>query len=402
MTTLVPPLQIISTGLVVPTEAAILTGVQQDMNAAFGGNLNPSLETPQGQLATSETAIIAAANAQFAAMLNSFDPAYATGRMQDAIGRIYDLTRLPAVSTSVAVTLTGISGTVIPVNAQAVATDGSIYLNTAAVTIPVGGSIAAVFECSIPGPTACPAGTLNQVYRSISGWDSITNAADGVLGQFVESRAAFETRRQLSVSANSQGMLVSILGNVLNVAGVLDAYVNENNTSSPITVTGVTIVANSIYICVDGGANADIAEAILKKKMPGCNYNGTTTVVVTDTNPLYSPNFPSYSIKFQRPAALPILFAISILNTSAVPADAVVQIQNAIISAFAGGDGGPRARIGATLFASRYYATIAALGAWAQIVSIQIGTSVANLNQVVVPINEIPTTAAVDIAVTLI
>lgn len=398
----VPPLQILPTGIVAPTDAAILAGVQQDMNTAFGGNLNPSLETPQGQLATSEAAIVAAANAQFVNMLSSMDPAYATGRMQDGIGRIYFLTRLPALPTTVAVTLTGLAGTIVTANAQAVATDGNIYLNTADVTIPVGGSVAATFECAIPGPIACPATTLSQIYRAIPGWDSITNAADGVLGQDVESRSAFETRRQQSVSANSQGMLASVLGSVLNVAGVSDAYVNENNTSASIAITGVTLVANSIYVCVQGGVDLDVATAMLKKKMPGCNYNGTTTVSVTDTNPLYNPNFPTYSVKFQRPTPLAIKFAVSIANSTSVPADAGAQIQNAIISAFAGGDGGPRARIGSTLFASRYYSAIAVLGSWAQIISVQIGTVTANQNQIIVPINEIPTIAASDIVVTIV
>ncbi|MFA6903327.1 MAG: hypothetical protein WC236_09615, partial [Gallionellaceae bacterium] len=251
-------------------------------------------------------------------------------------------------------------------------------------------------------PIACPATTLSQIYRAIPGWDSINNAADGVLGQDVESRSAFETRRQQSVAANSQGMLASVLGSVLNVAGVSDAYVTENNTSSPITITGVTLVANSIYVCVQGGVDLDVATAILKKKMPGCNYNGTTTVSVTDANPLYNPNFPTYSVKFQRPTPLAIKFAVSIANSASVPADAGAQIQNAIISAFSGGDGGPRARIGSTLFASRYYSTIAVLGSWAQIISVQIGTVTADQNQIVVPINEIPTIAASDIVVTIV
>lgn len=402
MTTNVPPLQILPSGLVVPTAAAILSGVQQDMNTAFGGNLNPSLSTPQGQLATSEAAMIAAANAQFVNMLTQMDPAYATGRMQDGIGRIYFLTRLPALPTTVAVTLTGLAGTVIPANSQAIATDGNVYLNTADVTIPVGGSIAATFACSVPGPIACPASSLNQIYRAIPGWDTITNAADGVLGQNVESRSAFETRRRQSVAANSQGMLASVLGSVLGVSGVTDAYVTENDTAGSVVITGVTLAAYSIYVCVQGGTDLAVATAILKKKMPGCAYTGTTTVYVTDTNPLFSPNFPTYSVKLQRPSPLAIKFAVTIANSAAVPSDATLQIQNAIIGAFAGTDGGPKARIGSTLFASRYYSAIAALGSWAQIVSVLIGTTTATLNQVVVPINQIPTVASTDIAVTLV
>ena len=46
-----------SLGFVIPSTSAILAGVQEDYNAAFGGDLNSALDTPQGQLISSETAI---------------------------------------------------------------------------------------------------------------------------------------------------------------------------------------------------------------------------------------------------------------------------------------------------------------------------------------------------------
>ncbi len=61
--TSVPPVEFTPEGLVVPTDAEILAGVQADYNLAFGGNLSPALETPQGQLITSTSAAIADADA---------------------------------------------------------------------------------------------------------------------------------------------------------------------------------------------------------------------------------------------------------------------------------------------------------------------------------------------------
>ena len=62
-------------------------------------NVNPALETPQGQLASSFTAITGNANDTFVSMANQFDPAFAAGRFQDAIGRIYFIDRNPAPPT---------------------------------------------------------------------------------------------------------------------------------------------------------------------------------------------------------------------------------------------------------------------------------------------------------------
>ena len=119
MTTNVPQITFSPTGLTVPTEAEILAGVQLDNNAAFGGNLNPALETPQGQMASSLAAIIADKDAQIAYLANQFDPTYAEGRFQDALGKIYFLTRIPSAGTVVQLTCYGLNGTVIPVGAAA-------------------------------------------------------------------------------------------------------------------------------------------------------------------------------------------------------------------------------------------------------------------------------------------
>ena len=179
------------------------------------------------------------------------------------------------------------------------------------------------------------------------------------------------------MAANGAGFLPAVAGAVAAVSGVLAYYVTENYTGSPVTVGGVTLAANSLYVCVAGGAQADVAYAIWTKKNPGCGYTGNTTVTVYDTNSGYSPPYPSYSVTYETPSAEAICMIVSIQNSAAVPSNALTLIQNAIIAAFYGIDGGARARIGSTIFASRFYAGVAMLGAWAQIVSILIGTNAA-------------------------
>jgi uncharacterized phage protein gp47/JayE len=389
-------------GFIAPAESDIVAGVFADINQAFGGGLNDAPETPQGQLSASIGAVIGFCNDTFVNLTNQFDPAYATGRMQDALGRIYFLDRNPAEPTVVVATCTGAAGTAIPLGALAKAADGNSYASTEAATIPLGGSIDIPFACLTAGPVACPTGALTTIYRAIPGWDTITNASDGVLGRLVETAAEFEARRAASVALNAVGVLGAIRANVLNVPNVLDAYATENNTGSPVTTGGVTIAARSLYVCATGGTNADIAEAIFRKKPPGCGYTGTTTVTITDDNSGYALPYPTYDVKFTAATPTPIKFAVVIANSAAVPADAPALIKAAIISAFSGADGGPRARIGATIFASRFYAPIAALGSWAQIVSLKLGTSTPTLDDVTVQIDQVPTIASADIGVTAI
>jgi uncharacterized phage protein gp47/JayE len=379
----------------------VLAGALADINSAFGGGLNvTNLSTPQGQLATSMAAIIADKDQQFLFYVSQVDPAFAAGRMQDGIGRIYFITRNPALPTTVTCTCVGLDGVTIPYGAQAQDTAGNLYTCVQAGTFTSSGTLSLAFQAATPGPTPCPANTLTKIYQTLPGWDTITNPAAGVIGALVESRSAFEARRSASVAANAQGSLVSVLGAVLSVPDVLDAYVTENTGGTPTTVGGVTLAANSLYVAVAGGAPTAIGQAIWSKKAPGCGYNGNTSVLVQDTS--YAPPCPTYTVLYETPASTPIMVAVTLSNSPSVPSTALAQIQAAIISAFAGGDGGPRARIGSTLYASRYYAPVAALGSWAQIVSIEIGTSTASLFTVALSINQIPTIVASNVSLALV
>ena len=375
MTTNVPGLTFGSTGFVAPSASAILTGVQADFQMAFGGDLNPALNTSQGQIASSLTAVIANADQSFMFISQMMDPAYSYGRWQDGIARIYFLERNPALPTVVAALCTGLAGTVIPQDAQALASDGNRYSCTDGGVIPIGGSITLSFACATVGPITCLAGTLNQIYQAIPGWDSITNLADGVLGNNTETRFDFEARRASSVASNARSIIQAVQGTVLAIPGVLDAFSYQNDTNAPVTYRGATLAANSLYVAVAGGADADVAQAIWSKKSPGCSYTGNTTVTVYDTNSGYAEPYPSYSVTFERPSDLTILFKVNIANNAQVPSNAAILIQDAIIAAFAGTDGGPRATIGSTIYASRFYAPVSALGAWVQIISLLVNSN---------------------------
>lgn len=375
VTTNVPNPVFAANGFVVTPGPVILAGVQADWSAAFGRPLNYNLNTPQGQLTSSLAALVSNYQGLFVYFSQQVDPAFASGRFQDAIARIYFLTRDPSAPTSVVCTCSGAPGTVIPVGSLAVAVDNSIYASTAAATIGVDGTVSVTFDCTVVGPTACPAGALNRIYQALPGWDSVVNPNDGVLGQNIETRSAFEARRAASVAANSRGSLEAVRGAVLSVSGVLDAYATENTSGSPVVIGGVTLAAKSLYVCAVGGTDLAVATAIWSKKAPGCAYNGNTTVTVEDSNSGYTAPFPSYEVKFERPSTLNVLFDITVLDGPLVPADAEAQIQNAIISAFAGTDGGTRAQIAALLLSTRYYTPLAALGPWCQVVAVEMGSN---------------------------
>jgi len=362
-------------GFIPPSEVdEILPAVLADIDAAFGGGLNLALDTPQGQIASSETAAIGNANDAFCALANGVDPAYASGRMQDAIGRIYFLERKPALATSVACLCVGAVDTPIPAGSKAIDEDGNLYSSLDAAVIGATGNVTVQFASDLVGPIPCPAGSLNRIYTVIPGWDSVSNPQDGALGQDVESRAQFERRRAASVARNAIGSLPAIYGEVFNVDGVIDCFVYDNPLATTDTYKGVLLQPNSIYVCASGGSDLDVAEALWRKKPPGCNYTGNTTVTVYDQNAAYVPPYPSYDVKFERPESLSVIFYVAIASSPQVPSNAATLIKQCIIDVFAGEGNQPRASIGSRIYALSFVDEIAALGPWAQVVILQNGS----------------------------
>jgi len=401
--TAVPSIQFTPTGVVLPTDSAILGGVQTDQQQAFGGNLSLSLSSPQGQLAQALTAIVSDKNAQIAEIVNQVDPANAAGVMQDAIGAIYFMKRIAASGTLVAGTCSGLAGTVIPTGAIAQDTAGNQYALLSPVTIASSGSVIGQFQCLTTGPIACSTGTLTTIYKAISGWESVTNATAGVPGVNEESRADFELRRQNSVGVNALNSIQSVLAAVLSVPNVLDAYVTDNSTNGTVDTgpTNYPIIGNSIYVAVAGGAAADVAQAIWSKKSLGCAYNGSTTYTYTDSSTGVLP-YPTYTVKWVTPTSVPVFFAVDLVNNTSVPANITDLVQAAILAAFNGQDGGTRARIGSTLYAGRYFAGVSAIGIGVELLSIGIGTSAdPTATSLAMGIDQLPTLSADNITVTL-
>lgn len=403
MSTSVPKITFADTGITLPAGSDILTGRMADINDAFGGGVNQSLTTPQGQIAQSDSAIIEDKNANIAEIVNQVNPDYSSGRWQDAIGRIYFMDRIAAVGTVVTGACVGLVGTVIPIGSQAQDNSGYIYSSITEGVIGEAGTVDIDFQCVTTGPIPCPAGTLTTIYRSVYGWDSVTNAEAGTLGVDVESRADFEFRRKNSVAANAVNSPQSIYAAVLAVEGVLDAYVIDNPLGTAVLEgsTNYSVAANSVYVAVVGGAEADIAQAIWSKKSLGCNYNGNTSYTVYDDN--YIDPKPAYAVTWQTPTAVPIYFSVQIEDNPSLPGNIISLVQTAIINAFNGDDGGARARIGSTIYAGRYYAPVFNTNSNVNIQSITLGvTSPGTSTSATMGIDQRPTLDASNITVTLV
>lgn len=405
LNTAVPDVTITENGLSVPDIADVLAGRLTDMSTALGGGASQSLSSPQGQIAQSDTEIIAQEYDKLLCLFNQINPDFSTGRFQDGIGRIYFMERIAAQGTVVTATCIGQVGTTIPAGSTAVDTSGYIYQSIDNAVIPSSGSVDVQFVNTTTGPIPCAAGSLNQIYRAVSGWDAVNNISPGVVGVDVESRIAFETRRRQSVARNSRNQDASTLAALLATDGVLDAYVWSNRTAETVNkgTTNFPILAHSVYICVYGGADTDVAESIFNTYNPGANMNGDTTFTVYD-NVNYMPPYPSYVMQWQKASPTRVYFKVNVDASLNPPSDITKQVKEMIVTVFNGGyEGIGKARIGSTINAGKYYAPVISISPdTVGILSLEISLDGSLYGPAVtMGIDQVPTIQESDITVTL-
>lgn len=369
-----------SLGFSADSVSEVRAAVAAAWKAAFKSDntaeLNTEPETPAGQLVDSQTASIVQKDSEMLYLANMLNPLKATGIFQDALAEIYFLQRKPAIPSSAVIKCTGLPGTVIPVSAQVMSTaDDTVWQNTEAQTIGSDGACECVFECQSAGLISAAAGTLSRINTMVAGWDTAVNPRAATVGQNAETQGAFEARRYASVGLNSRGTIAAVYARVANCANVVSCIVRENKTNVPIEIDGYYLKAHSVFVSAVGGSDEDIAEAIYNSCSAGCDYNGNTTVSVTDSATKAVEN-----VIFYRPEEFDVYVKVTLQGKDSLPDEYETTVKNAVYDNFygesaatIGGDPILRVAPGDTVLASRFMPSVLDSGI-AQVVRILVST----------------------------
>lgn len=321
---------IVETGVIVPDTADIQSEIQTEFKNAFGQDLIVSPETPQGVLITGEVLSRDGVIRNNATLANQINPNIAGGVYLDAIWSLTGGQRFVATRSTVNVLLTGVANTIIPAGVRASTSDGDLFESIGAYVIQPNGQVNAEFRSVLFGPIAALANTLTTIVDAILGWETINNPTAATLGRETQSDQSARQLRKNTLALQGQSVAEAITSGLYDVDGVRSLSFRENIQNITQVIDGVTLVPHSIYVCVDGGTDIDVATKILEKKSAGSNYNGTTTIAVIEP---FSGQ--SFNVKFSRPAQVSILTRVTIkANTSILDPQAAVK--DAIL-AFANG-----------------------------------------------------------------
>ncbi|MNQ04618.1 hypothetical protein D3C85_173360 [compost metagenome] len=177
------------------------------------------------------------------------------------------------------------------------------------------------------GALSQEANTITNIVTPVLGWDSITNPLAASEGRLAEADEELRLRFRNTKLERSSNILDSLYSALLNIDGVEEVAIYENDTDA-IDSNGVQ--PHSFLPIVLGGSSQLIAETIWLNKPIGILSQGTTVVTITD-----SQGFP-HDIGLQRPDPVTIYVEMEIeADPEApipLPGDAADQIKAAIIS----------------------------------------------------------------------
>lgn len=224
-------------------------------------------------------------------VIDTFSWNNAYGQLLDELLLLFTIPRKEKTPSVAICTLTGVNGTVIPAGTSKIRGGGSdgnaLWSLETEVTI-ASGTGTGTFICDVDGETIAFAGDLNEIATPITGWTAVTNALDAVPGTALETDEEARIRGQQSQQTGNGPSAGSLRSSLLQISGVQEVVLLENDTMYPATVNGLLIPAKSfapiIYpSTLTSEQKLDVAEVIYKQTI-GIYVDGVDEeYTITDT-----------------------------------------------------------------------------------------------------------------------
>lgn len=310
------------TGLHIPTYQDILTDQIQQAQNIYGQDIYLGIDSQDYQYISTFSAKMSDALQAIQFAYDSRGPGTAIGSGLDIVVKLNGIKRNKATYSTAVVTLSGLPNTVI--NNGTVQDISKYYWDLPpSVIMGTAGTVDVTATCQTAGQILANAGDINIVATPTLGWNLVTNALAAVPGANVESNSQLRSRQAISTSQPSRTVLEGTKGAIAAVSGVSRFQVYENDTD---TTDSNGLPAHSITAVVEGGSDADIAQAIFLKKGPGCLANGTTVVNVIDQFGQIVP------IGFYRPSYIDIDVVVNVKQLTGYTTATTASIKAALVN----------------------------------------------------------------------
>lgn len=195
------------------------------------------------------------------------DPDTASGQSLINLAAISGVPVRLGTHSTATVKIEGIAGTVVNAGSKIRNKEtGTIWVTDNQAVIPSYVSV----TCTERGAKTAGTGDLSIIADPIGGWQKVNNENAAALGKDDESITDLRVRRNNSVGKPGSNQLDNIYGEIASLDGVTHLKIDENFEKVADTNS---LDPNSIIVIVAGGDENEIANAMARKKNPGCGLN---------------------------------------------------------------------------------------------------------------------------------
>lgn len=273
-----------STGVILEPSLTAIAEAQQILISTYGITVNLDPSSPNGLLVQNIALAITQRENDQADTVNAMNPNIATGTQLDAVCSNLDIQRISATKSTATCQVTGLVGVSIPALTQVSSVNNDIFLVDTTTVIGAGGTATLTVTSQLSGPISVAANTINKIITGINGWSTINNSASGSVGTIQQSDTQLRQTRVSQLAFASAGSRESVLAGAIALNPV-SAYVDENKTPTNVIQDGITILAKSILLVLEGGgSDTQVANMLLQRLSGGCAMSGSHSFPVPIPN----------------------------------------------------------------------------------------------------------------------
>ncbi|QOS97542.1 baseplate J/gp47 family protein [Brevibacterium sp. JNUCC-42] len=250
------------------------------------------------------------------------------GKSMDYVAKNIGISRATSRKSFGQLTITGDDTTIIQQGFRFSTKTGVLFESQQEAVITSGQAVVKIQAVEAGSSGNVPAGAVNTVVNPIPGVSSVTNPNKIENGRDRETDHEFRKRYDQSISKGGSSTTASIIAGILNVPGVRDCIVEENDTME--YRNGVP--PKSLGPVVFGGDDKDIAEIIKATKAGGIRSWGEKEIAVQDSLGT------EHMIGFTRPKVVDIYVKVTVVINSHFPIDGYTQVRTAIVKHIGGRD----------------------------------------------------------------
>lgn len=298
-------LEFTGSGITVESFDDIYNRLADGLKSIYGADIDLSQNTPDGQRVGILAKEILDAQSFGAVLYSQLDVDFTFGSFQDVIAKIAGVFRSPAKKSQADIDIVTDRNLTLEAGYTIQDDNGQNWVTDSQNILSNGANVITVFAETF-GDIQAVSNSIETPITIVLGVVSVTNPAPAIVGVDQESDEELRIRRNKSLENPAYSTLGSILSKIAGLEGVTDVVGYENSTA----VADPTLVLDphSIWVIVEGGEVADIAEVFAKQKTGGTGMKGVITATYQETieRPSGSTFVLDRDYLFDRPVEVPL------------------------------------------------------------------------------------------------